>query len=35
VQLFSFVGFMIGLNFWLLLNYETLRATFKRLFTAE
>jgi hypothetical protein len=35
VQLFSFVGFMIGLNFWLLLNYETLRATFKRLFKAE
>ncbi|MFT5782604.1 MAG: hypothetical protein ACI9EB_001999 [Pseudomonas sp.] len=25
VQLFSFVGFMIGLNFWVLLNYERLR----------
>lgn len=26
VQLFSFVGFMIGLNFWLLLNFERIRA---------
>lgn len=25
VQLFSFVGFMIGLNFWLLLNFERIR----------
>src|SRR3990167_4077055 len=25
VQLFSFVGLMIGLNFWALLNYESLR----------
>jgi hypothetical protein len=29
VQLFSFVGFMIGLNFWLLLNYERLRDSLK------
>jgi hypothetical protein len=29
--LFSFVGFMIGLNFWLLLNYEALRAAWQRL----
>ncbi len=25
-QLFSFVGFMIGLNFWFLLNYERIKA---------
>jgi len=25
LQLFSFVGFMIGLNFWILLNFERLR----------
>ena len=25
MQLFSFVGFMIGLNFWVLLNFESLR----------
>jgi hypothetical protein len=25
LQLFSFVGFMIGLNFWALLNFERLR----------
>ena len=32
VQLFSFVGFMIGLNFWALLNYENLRDNCKRFF---
>ena len=31
VQLFSFVGFMIGLNFWVLLNYERLRDGVRRL----
>ena len=31
VQLFSFVGFMIGLTFWVLLNYERLRDNLKRL----
>ena len=31
VQLFSFVGFMIGLNFWVLLNYEQLRDRVKGL----
>lgn len=30
-QLFSFVGFMIGLNFWVLLNFESLRDNLKRL----
>jgi hypothetical protein len=32
VQLFSFVGFMIGLNFWVLLNFERLRDDLKYLF---
>lgn len=32
VQLFSFVGFMIGLNFWVLLNFERLRDGARRLF---
>ncbi len=31
VQLFSFVGLMIGLNFWALLNYESLREKLKNL----
>ncbi|MDO9321968.1 MAG: hypothetical protein Q7U01_10085, partial [Pseudomonas sp.] len=31
VQLFSFVGFMIGLNFWVLLNFESLRDRVKGL----
>lgn len=31
VQLFSFVGLMIGLNFWALLNYESLRDKLKNL----
>jgi hypothetical protein len=31
VQLFSFVGFMIGLNFWVLLNFESLRDRVKAL----
>jgi hypothetical protein len=31
VQLFSFVGFMIGLNFWVLLNFERIRDAFKAL----
>jgi hypothetical protein len=31
VQLFSFVGFMIGLTFWSLLNYERLRESARRL----
>ncbi len=31
VQLFSFVGFMIGLNFWVLLNFERLRDNLKSL----
>ncbi len=35
VQLFSFVGFMIGLNFWLILNYEILRNNFKRVFKGQ
>lgn len=35
VQLFSFVGFMIGLNFWLILNYAALRDGFKRRFKSQ
>ena len=31
VQLFSFVGFMIGLNFWVLLNFERIRDALKGL----
>ena len=31
VQLFSFVGFMVGLNFWVLLSFESLRDRVKAL----
>ncbi|MEH6471339.1 MAG: hypothetical protein V7752_08815 [Halopseudomonas sp.] len=31
-QLFSFVGFMIGLSFWVLLNLDRLRSNIKDLF---
>lgn len=31
LQLFSFVGLAIGLNFWVLLNYESLRNNVRRL----
>ncbi len=31
LQLFSFVGFMIGLSFWFLLNFDRLHEKFKRL----
>ncbi len=34
LQLFSFVGFMIGLNFWILLNYEDLRDNLRARFKA-
>ena len=35
LQLFSFVGFMIGLNFWVLLNFERLRDTLKSLLKSK
>lgn len=31
-QLFSFVGLMIGLNFWVLLNWDRLKSGLKRVF---
>lgn len=35
LELFSFVGFMIGLNFWALLNFERLRDNVKSLLKSK